>query len=319
MIINDINTPDITVNDGSDHDNDLGNMSLEVAFVELKNSPDNCLKNGMKELGTTSENVGTGEVNDPHDPHLINDISSPYVSTPTVLSWKPADTRKSDKGNLSFFRNTLQNAGYTPSEVDDAILAYIDKQKTCNHAAYDKNRPQTHIFSHGKVYTYEKLDTVVSTAMKKSKPRTERLEMSVTKENENECRLARSHLNPQAAPFTPRIDHCAFTNLKNIRANNMKNVIIGQLNINSLRNKFHSLVEIIHGNLDILVITETKLDHTFPEKQFLIPGYRKPYRKDRNRNGGGVMIYVREDIPCDILIKHNIPTNIEAIFLEINL
>ena len=57
----------------------------------------------------------------------------------------------------------------------------------------------------------------------------------------------------------------------------MKNVIIGQLNINSLRNKFELLAEVIKGNLDILIITETKLDHKFPEKQFLIPGYRKPY------------------------------------------
>ena len=31
------------------------------------------------------------------------------------------------------------------------------------------------------------------------------------------------------------------------------------------------------------------------------------------------MIYVREDIPCDVLTKHNIPVNLEAIFLEINL
>ena len=31
------------------------------------------------------------------------------------------------------------------------------------------------------------------------------------------------------------------------------------------------------------------------------------------------MIYVREDIPCDILIKHKTPANIEAIFVEINL
>ena len=31
------------------------------------------------------------------------------------------------------------------------------------------------------------------------------------------------------------------------------------------------------------------------------------------------MIYVREDIPCDILRRHNIPENVEAIFLEINL
>ena len=99
----------------------------------------------------------------------------------------------------------------------------------------------------------------------------------------------------------------------------MKNVIIGQLNINSLRNKFQLLAEIVTGNLDILVLTETKLDHTFPEKQFLLPGYRKPFRRDRNRFGGGVMIYVREDIPCDILIRHNTPKNIEAIFLEINL
>ena len=75
----------------------------------------------------------------------------------------------------------------------------------------------------------------------------------------------------------------------------------------------------IHGNLDILVITETKLDDTFPEKQFLIPGYKKPYRLDRNANGGGVMIYVREDIPSDILLKHNIHKNVEAIFVEINL
>ena len=117
----------------------------------------------------------------------------------------------------------------------------------------------------------------------------------------------------------PGLDSDAATILKQIRISNLKNVIIGQLNINSLRNKFYGLVELIHGNLDILVITETKLDDTFPEKQFLVPGYKKPYRLDRNRNGGGVMIYVREDIPSDILLKHNIPQNVEAIFIEINL
>ena len=111
----------------------------------------------------------------------------------------------------------------------------------------------------------------------------------------------------------------ALTTLKNIRVNNLKNGIIGQLNINSLKNKFSSLCELIHGNMDILVITETKLDHTFPEKQFMIPGYKKPYRRDRNGNGGGVMIYVREDIPSDVLIKHKIQKNIEAVFVEINL
>ena len=85
---------------------------------------------------------------------------------------------------------------------------------------------------------------------------------------------------------------------------NLKNIIIGQLNINSLRNKFYDLAELIKGKLDILVITETKLDSTFPEKQFFIPGYKKPFRADRNKDGGGVIIFVREDIPCDNLLKH---------------
>ena len=90
-----------------------------------------------------------------------------------------------------------------------------------------------------------------------------------------------------------------------------KNIIIEQLNINSLRYKFESLVEIISGNLDILVLSETI--HTFPERQFLIPGYRTPYRRDRNRYEGGVMISVRYDIRCDVLDKHNTPKNIEKI------
>ena len=91
------------------------------------------------------------------------------------------------------------------------------------------------------------------------------------------------------------------------------------MNINSLRYKFQALVDLIHKNLDILIIGETKLDNTFPENQFSIPGYKIPYRLDRNRNGGGVMIYVREDIPSDILSKRNIHQTVEAIFVEINL
>ena len=75
----------------------------------------------------------------------------------------------------------------------------------------------------------------------------------------------------------------------------------------------------MRGNIDVLILTETKLDHTFPQSQFHVPGYKIPYRKDRNKDGGGVMIYVREDIPSDILLKHRIDENIEAIFIEVNL
>ena len=223
-------------------------------------------------------------------PPVDNDISTPTI------------TRKR-KRNVSFMRNTHQNAGYTLERGNETR---------------DKNRPQTHIFSHGSVYTYDKLD-MIATNGKKARARAKGPEMSLSVEKGWGYRSETPRLDPLASPFIPKIDHGAFTNLKNIRKNNLRNVIIGQLNINSMRNKFHALSEIIRGNLDILVLTETKLDHTFPEKQFLIPGYKKPYRRDRNIHGGGVMIYVREDIPSDILTKHYAPTNIEAIFVEINL
>ena len=106
---------------------------------------------------------------------------------------------------------------------------------------------------------------------------------------------------------------------KEIRVKNVNRVIIGTLNINSLAPKFEQLKEIIGKNLDILTIQETKLDASFPPGQFLIDGYSEPYRLDRNRNGGGVMIYVREDIPSKLLNKHTFTKPIEGLFIEVNL
>ena len=96
-------------------------------------------------------------------------------------------------------------------------------------------------------------------------------------------------------------------------------MVIGNLNINSISNKFHNLKLIIQGKIDILVITETKTDSIFPPDQFAIQGYKKPCRFDRNRNGGGVFIYIREDISSRELKIHNTPENIESIYIEINL
>ena len=108
--------------------------------------------------------------------------------------------------------------------------------------------------------------------------------------------------------------------LKKIKLSNVNRLVIGHININSLRNKFESLKMLIIGNIDILVITESKLDESFTTQQFAIEGYLLPYRIDRNENaGGGVIIYVREDIPCRELITFSENSNMEGIFLEINL
>ena len=87
-------------------------------------------------------------------------------------------------------------------------------------------------------------------------------------------------------------------------------MVIGNLNINSIFNKFDKLKLIIQGKIDILVITETKADSTFPLNQFAIQGFSKPYRFDKNRNRGVVFIYIREDIPNRELKIHNTPQDI---------
>ena len=46
----------------------------------------------------------------------------------------------------------------------------------------------------------------------------------------------------------------------------------------------------IKGNLDILMISETKLGSTFSSDQFTIEGYAALIRFDRNGRGGGIIL-----------------------------
>ena len=98
---------------------------------------------------------------------------------------------------------------------------------------------------------------------------------------------------------------------------NFNNLVLGHLNINSLRNKFVALTQQITRNVDILMLSGTKLHSSFPEGQFLIPGYSAPYKIDRVCHGGGLMLFVREDIPSKLLLEENTP--IEVFCIKINL
>ena len=100
---------------------------------------------------------------------------------------------------------------------------------------------------------------------------------------------------------------------RNVRISNINRLIFGHLNFNSLRNKFDLLCEQIKGSIDI-VISETKLDESFPQGQFLIDGFHSPFRFDRNKSSGGILLYVREDIPTKIL-SHVFPSA-EKLFVE---
>ena len=79
--------------------------------------------------------------------------------------------------------------------------------------------------------------------------------------------------------------------------------------------------EQIKGTIDVLKISETKIDYSFPIGQFLIEGFCTPYRLDRNSKGGGVLLYVREDIPSNLItVDINPGINlIERFYVELNL
>ena len=102
--------------------------------------------------------------------------------------------------------------------------------------------------------------------------------------------------------------------LKNTRQKHSNRLVIAQLNINSIRNKFTSLSNMIKDNIDILLISESKIDSSFPTVQFHIDGYTI-HRRDRNENGGGLLLYVREDVPSTLL---KTDSEIEAFYVELN-
>ena len=88
------------------------------------------------------------------------------------------------------------------------------------------------------------------------------------------------------------------SSLINLRKDFSKNPILSYLNINSLGGKFDNLREFcFKTEVDILCIDETKIDPSYPDSQFHIDGYQfPPFRKDRNKHGGGKIVYVRNGI-----------------------
>ena len=77
------------------------------------------------------------------------------------------------------------------------------------------------------------------------------------------------------------------------------------LNINSIRNKVNDLKELIKGNIDVVMITETKIDASFTTAQFFLNNHHQPFRLDRNSKSGGIFVYIKSSVPsrklkCDV-------------------
>ena len=62
------------------------------------------------------------------------------------------------------------------------------------------------------------------------------------------------------------------------------------------------------------MVSEKKLDKSFPVGQFLIEGYGVPYRVEQSANGGWIMLFVRKGILSKLVSRKNAPT--EAFLLR---
>ena len=65
----------------------------------------------------------------------------------------------------------------------------------------------------------------------------------------------------------------------------------------------------------MLLTSETKIDSTFRMSRFCVPGYSVPFIMDCTGKGGGIMLYVKEHIPCRMLSKFTFKKEIEAFVL----
>ena len=66
--------------------------------------------------------------------------------------------------------------------------------------------------------------------------------------------------------------------LKKLRIKNLNGVIISQININFIGNTIGLLSEAVLGDIDILMVSETKTDISFATSQFVIQGFAAAVR-----------------------------------------
>ena len=76
----------------------------------------------------------------------------------------------------------------------------------------------------------------------------------------------------------------------------------------------NSSTRTLNINRECEPMSTKKIDVT--DSQFHIHGFGEPYRFDRNKKGGGILLYIRDNIPSKLIESK---MTIESLFVEINL
>ena len=88
-------------------------------------------------------------------------------------------------------------------------------------------------------------------------------------------------------------------------------------NARSLRNKIEETWKFLSENtIHLLAVSESWFGKSVPDSSVTIPGFQAPFRKDRNERGGGVCLYVSNNIPCRRRTDLERP-DLELVWIEI--
>ena len=116
-------------------------------------------------------------------------------------------------------------------------------------------------------------------------------------------------------------DDCLAKTLRQSRSKYGKNLVFAHVNVNSLREKCDYFRNLLCDHLvDVLCITETKLSDDDTIADLHIEGY-KFHRKDRSKKSGGIITWVRSDIPhyrdIDLEFRVDDTTLIESMVINL--
>ena len=224
---------------------------------------------------------------------------------------KPVVRKKPDTVIFHTGSNDLTNDVKTMNTVKKLVQYIRENEKdniqirfssTCYTADWDlekeMNDPNGRLnnYCSGNGFIFVDNSTINESCLNKSKLYLNKKGTSILANNiksslKDVCWLLQSYTNKSDTTKTHFSDHssidCVLRELKN---KNLSNIIFSYLNINSIRNKFENLREIIDGNVDVLCVAETKNDSSFPTGQFSLEGYHSLYRTDVSNKRGWLLV-----------------------------
>ena len=103
--------------------------------------------------------------------------------------------------------------------------------------------------------------------------------------------------------------------MSNVQVNRWKLPTFLLTNVRSLTNKMDDFEAVVRlNNPDVVCVTETWLSEDIPSEAVSMNGFSL-FRKDRNRQGGGVACYVKCDVACTRLQSFDVP-GLETLWLQ---